>query len=57
MKVKELFPNYVAENTDVLAEDTSAVEEDTTAGNMGAAFVDPVEEEEWEGWVDWDQVA
>ena len=47
----------MAENDDEL-EDTSAVEEDTTAGNMGEAFTEIVdEEEEWEGWLDWDQVA
>jgi len=34
--------------------DTTATEEDTTAGNMGAAFTEIEDEEEWMRWVDWE---
>ena len=55
MKAAELFPNLDQELNLSDATDTSATEEDSTAGNMGAAFVEiENEEEEWEGWVDWE---
>lgn len=56
MKAAELFPNQLG-NAFIMCDaiDNSATEEDPTAGNMGAAFVEiEREEDEWEGWVDWE---
>ena len=48
-----MFPNIVRASVITVA-DTTATEEDTTAGNMGAAFTEIEDEEEWMGWVDWE---
>ena len=56
MKAAELFPNQLGNAFNMSdAIDNSATEEDPTAGNMGAAFVEiEREEDEWEGWVNWE---
>ena len=53
-KASDLFPNMTLEQPVTAVDITNT--EDESAGNLGLAFTVPEAEDEWEGWVDWQQV-